>query len=241
MELFIFIFSAIILAETTILLIKSGKNFSLNSNPKRKVYVDTSALMDGRILAVAQTGFIGDDLIIPRSVIRELQLLADGKDSEKRTRARAGLDVVNELERIVFFNTEILQDELDRTPVDERLIELAKKNHGLILTNDFNLGKVAATEKIDVLNINDLALTLRSDFLPGDKMKIKIVAEGSNPKQGVGYLPDGTMAVVDNAAKKVGSEIEIELIRFLQTSAGRMMFAKIAAKPSQKPRNRRSR
>ena len=90
MELFIFIFSAIILAETTILLIKSGKNFSLNSNPKRKVYVDTSALMDGRILAVAQTGFIGDDLIIPRSVIRELQLLADGKDSEKRTRARAG-------------------------------------------------------------------------------------------------------------------------------------------------------
>ena len=151
------------------------------------------------------------------------------------------MDVVNELERVVYFNTEILQDELDKTPVDERLIELAKKNHGLILTNDFNLGKVAATEKIDVLNINDLALTLRSDFLPGEKMRIKIISEGSNPKQGVGYLPDGTMAVVDNAAKKVGEEVEIEFVRFLQTSAGRMMFAKLVPKSKKKPRSRKSR
>lgn len=241
MELFIFIFSAIILAETTVLLIKNLKKPIVNPNAKRKVYVDTSALMDGRILAVAKTGFIGDDLIIPRSVIREMQLLADGKDSEKRTRARAGMDVVNELERVVHFNTEILQDELDKTPVDERLIELAKKNHGLILTNDFNLGKVAATEKIDVLNINDLALTLRSDYLPGDKITIKIVAEGSNPKQGVGYLPDGTMAVVDNAAKKIGEEVEVEFVRFLQTSAGRMMFAKLVPKANRKPRSRKSR
>lgn len=243
MELFIFIFSAIILAETTILLIKNLKKQPLGSNTKRKVYVDTSALMDGRILAVAKTGFIGDDLIIPRSVIREMQLLADGKDSEKRARARAGMDVVNELERVVYFNTEILQDELDKTPVDERLIELAKKNRGLILTNDFNLGKVAATEKIDVLNINDLALTLRSDFLPGEKMRIKIISEGSNPKQGVGYLPDGTMAVVDNAAKKVGEEVEIEFVRFLQTSAGRMMFAKLVStsKTSKNLRSRKSR
>ena len=244
MELFIFIFSAIILAETTFLTIKSLKKTKVGQGSRRKVYVDTSALMDGRILAVAKTGFIGDDLIIPRSVIREMQLLADGKDSEKRTRARAGMDVANELERVVYFNTEILQDELDKTPVDERLIELAKKNHGLILTNDFNLGKVAATEKIEVLNINDLALTLRSDYLPGEKMKIKIVSVGSNAKQGVGYLPDGTMAVVDNAAKKVGKEVEIEFVRFLQTSAGRMMFAKLTStrtRTSKTPPLRKSR
>ena len=224
---FLIILALLIFLETTTLLFLRLKKPVLNSRARRKIYVDTSALMDGRILAVAKTGFIGDDLIIPRSVIREMQTLADGKDTEKRMRARAGMDVVDELERIVFFNTEILQDELDHTPVDERLLALAKENHGLILTNDFNLGKVAKTEKIEVLNINDLALTLRSNFLPGDKMKIKIIGAGSNPKQGVGYLPDGTMAVVDNASKMVGKEVEIGLVRYLQTSAGRMMFGKL--------------
>lgn len=218
----------LICVEVSFLTVKTFKK-SVSSSGKRKIYVDTSTLMDGRILAVAKTGFIGDDLIIPRSVIREMQTLADGKDSEKRMRARAGMDVVNELERIEYFNTEILQDELDHTPVDERLLDLAKKNHGLILTNDFNLGKVAATEKIDILNINDLAMTLRGDFLPGERTKIKILTEGSNPKQGVGYLPDGTMAVVDNASKKIGKEVEIEFVRSLQTSAGRMMFANLVS------------
>ena len=213
--------------ETTYLTVRARQKPLLNNNQKRKVYVDTSALMDGRILEVAQTGFIGDDLIIPRSVIREMQLLADGSDSEKRTRARFGLDVVNELERVIYCNTEILQDELDRTPVDERLIELAKENRGLILTNDFNLGKVAATEHIDVLNVNDLALVLRSEHLPGEKFKLKITTAGSNKGQGVGHLPDGTMVVVDNAEKLIGKTVEIEFIRFLQTSAGRMMFAKL--------------
>ncbi len=224
---FLIILVVLIFLETSALLFLRLKKPVLNSRARRKIYVDTSALMDGRILAVAKTGFLGDDLIIPRSVIREMQTLADGKDSEKRMRARAGMDVVNELERVVYFNTEILQDELDHTPVDERLIALAKENHGLILTNDFNLGKVAKTEKIDVLNINDLALTLRSDYLPGDKMIIKIISVGSNPKQGVGYLPDGTMAVVDKASKMVGKEVEVELVRYLQTSAGRMMFGKL--------------
>ena len=238
MELFILLTSLAILGETTYLTIKnSGKTISTNA--KRKVYVDTSALMDGRILQVAQTGFIGDDIIIPRSVIRELQLLADGKDSEKRARARLGLDIVNELERVVFFTTIILQDELDRTPVDERLLELAKKNKGLIMTCDFNLAKVAATENIEVLNINDLALTLRNEFLPGEKINIKIVATGSNPKQGVGYLPDGTMVVVDNAANKINSEITVEFVRFLQTSAGKMMFAKLSSSKAQPRQSRR--
>ena len=226
------------MAETTFLVVKNLRK-NISSNGKRKIYVDTSALMDGRVLAVAQTGFISDDLIIPRSVIRELQLLADGKDSEKRARARFGMDIVNELERVVYFNTTILQDELDRTPVDERLLQLAKENHGAILTCDFNLGKVAATEKIDVLNVNDLALVLRNEFLPGEKLNVKIVSAGSNPKQGVGYLPDGTMVVVDNAANKINSEITVEFVRFLQTSAGKMMFAKLSSTKAQPRQTRR--
>ncbi len=236
MELFILFLLVVVFAETTTMLIKN-----LHDKPrgggKRKIYVDTSALMDRRILAVAQTGFIGDDVIIPRSVIRELQLLADGRDSEKRARARMGLDVVNELERVVFFDTTILQDELDRTPVDERLIELAKKNHGVILTCDFNLGKVAKTEKIDVLNVNDLALVLRGEYLPGEKLEVKITAAGSNPKQGVGYLPDGTMVVVDNANKRIGETLDVEFVKFLQTSAGRMAFAKIYREKSAARKN----
>ncbi len=218
----------IILAETTVLVAKSRQKPFLSTNSKRKVYVDTSALMDMRLLAIAETGFIGDSVIIPRSVIHELQLLADGKDSEKRSRARAALDAVSQLERVVYFDTTILDDELDRTPVDDRLLELAKANHGLILTNDYNLNKVATAEQIDVLNINDLALALRGDLLPGEQTTVKIVAVGEGAHQGVGYLADGTMVVVDRADKKIGEDVRIELIRLRQTSAGRMMFAKVA-------------
>ncbi|MBR2997056.1 TRAM domain-containing protein [Candidatus Saccharibacteria bacterium] len=230
MEIFILIIVIIILAETTILFIKSNDKININSNTKRKVYVDSSALMDNRLISVAQTGFIGDDIIIPRSAIREMQILADGKDHEKRVRARAGLDHVNELERVVHFNTTILQDSLDHTPVDERLIELAKENGGLILTNDFNLNKVAATEHIEVLNLNDLSLALRSDYAPGDKFDVKITDAGSNRGQGVGYLPDGTMVVVSNAKSKIGTTVSIELTNYRQTSAGRMVFAKLTKK-----------
>ena len=232
MELFMIILLVGIFSETSFLAAKSfGKPFSDARDAKRKVYVDTSALMDGRILEVVKTGFVGDKLYIPRSVIRELQLLADGKSSEKRTRARFGMDVANELERSVECDAEIIPDELDRTPVDERLMQLAKENKGLILTNDFNLNKVAKTEKIQVLNINDLALSLRADYLPGDALRIEITGPGSNPKQGVGHLPDGTMVVVDNALSKIGREVEVEFVRYLQTSAGRMMFAKMKATP----------
>lgn len=227
MELFILICTLAILAETTILVTRTSQKPLLNSNQKRKIYVDTSALMDTRLLTVAQTGFIGDDIIIPRSVTRELQLLADGKDNEKRARARAGLDQIREIERVVYFDTQILPDALDRTPVDDRLLELAKANHGLILTNDYNLQKVAATEHIDVLNLNELALALRAQHLPGERAKLKITVEGSNPHQGVGYLNDGTMVVIDNASDKIGKEVEIEFIRLNQTPSGSMLFAKL--------------
>lgn len=224
----------LILIETTFLSIRVSKKPLINNNQKRKVYIDTSALIDGRILAVARVGFLGDDLIIPRSVIRELQLLADGKDSEKRSRARFGLDNVNEMERVELATVTILKDELDRTPVDERLIDLALQNHGLILTNDYNLNKVATTEGIDVLNINDLAIAVRQEYLPGETFHLKVTSIGSNPKQGIGHLPDGTMVVVDNAHKKVGEEIDVVFVRYLQTSSGRMMFAKMTTIPKKK-------
>jgi uncharacterized protein YacL len=230
----LYIITGLILLETTFLVFRSVSSNKISGRSKRKIYVDTSALMDGRILSIARTGFIGDDLIIPRSAIRELQLLADGKDSEKRMRARLGMDVANELERVVFCNTIILEDALDRTPVDERLIQLAKENKGLIFTCDYNLQKVAATEKIEVLNPNELANELRSEFVPGDKFKLRISAEGQNLKQGVGYLPEGTMVVVDNASTDIGKEVEVEFLKYIQTASGRMMFAKKTQKTQKK-------
>lgn len=238
MDLFIIIITLVLLSETTILLIKSRQTPLINNNQKRKLYVDTSALMDPRLLAVAQTGFIGDDLIIPRSVIHELQLLADGKDHDKRLRARAGLDLVRDLERVVHFNLTILDDELDHTPVDNRLLELAKANRGLILTNDFNLKKVAATEHIDALNLNELALVLRNNYLPGERAKVKIIAAGSGPKQGVAYLKDGTMVVVDRGEQHLGEEVEVEFQRLNQTAAGSMMFASLVAPSRSVPASR---
>lgn len=241
MELFILIITLLILAETTAITVKNIKKPFPSGNQRRKVYVDTSALMDPRLLAVAQTGFMGDNLIVPRSVIQELQLLADGKDHDKRLRARAGLDAVRELERVVYFDMTILDDELDRTPVDNRLLELARTNRGAILTNDYNLEKVAATDHIDTLNLNALALVLRNEHLPGETTKVKIVAVGSGVDQGVGYLKDGTMVVVDHASQHVGEELEIEFVRVNQTAAGTMMFAKPikARKPrTTKPKSR---
>ncbi len=241
MEL-IFIMVAVVLAETSFLFVKAASRTKFTTKKaRRKIFVDTSTLIDGRILAVAQTGFLGDELLIPRSVIRELQLLADGKDGEKRSRARYGMDVANALERVVLADVEIFADDIGgRIKVDERLIELAKAHKGMIMTNDFNLAKVAATEKIEVLNINDLAMNMRSEFFPGEKFKLKINCAGNSPRQGVGHLPDGTMVVVDNASKHVGEEIDVEFIRILQTSAGKMMFAKIDL-PRKKNNNKKRR
>lgn len=225
MELLILIIILIILVETTFLTLKKYKPFRSSG---RKIYVDTSVLIDGRILNIARTGFIDGDLVILKSVLRELQLLADGKDSEKRNRARSGLENVAELERIVEVDTEILDDGEENKKVDEELLKYAKNNKGWILTLDYNLIKVAEAEKIKTLNINDLALAVRTEFLSGEKMEIKITEKGSNRGQGVGYLPNDTMVVVDKAANKIGKNVVIEFVRFHETSAGRMIFAKMA-------------
>lgn len=236
MDLLLLLLTLIILSETTLLAVKTRSKPLITSHQKRKIYIDTSVLMDPRFLAVAQTGFIGDDLIVPRSVIHELQLIADGKDHDKRTRARAGLDTVRELERITFFDLTIYSDALDRTPVDNRLLELAKANRGFILTNDFNLKKVAATEQIEVLSLSELALALRNEYLPGERARVKVVATGSNAGQGVAYLKDGTMVIIDHGKSHLGQEVEVEFIRLNQTAAGTMMFARLAR--SRKPRRK---
>ena len=198
------------------------------SRPNRKrIYIDTSALIDGRILNVARTGFIEGDLVILKSVLKELQLLADGKDSEKRSRARTGLENVSELERIIEVNTEIVDDDENGKGVDDKLLEIAKKNRGAILTLDYNLIKVAQAEKIQALNINDLAIAVRTEFLPGQRMKLRIAEKGANRGQGIGHLPNGTMVVVDKASNKVGKEVTVEFVRFHETSSGKMIFAKI--------------
>ncbi len=227
MELFILIIVLLILAETSFLTVKELKPLRTG---KRKIYIDTSALIDGRILNVARSGFLDGDIIVLKSVLRELQLLADGKDSEKRLKARAGIEAVSELERIINVNTEIFDDGEGHKKVDDELLKFAKENRGAILTLDFNLIKVAEAEKIETLNINDLALAVRTEFLPGEKMEIKITEKGSNKGQGVGHLTNGTMVVVDRAANKIGKNITIEFERFHETSSGRIIFAKIARK-----------
>lgn len=223
MELLILIVVLAIFAETTVLVLRKYKP---TFNSKRKIYVDTSVLIDGRILNIARSGFLDGDLIVLKSVLLEMQLLADGKDSDKRLRARAGLETVAELERVVNVNTEILDNGGRYKKVDEELLKIAKETKGAILTLDYNLIKVAKAEKIETLNVNELALALRNEFLPGEKIKIKILEKGSNRGQGVGHLDDGTMVVVENAANKIGKEIIVEFVKFYETPAGKMIFAR---------------
>mgnify|MGYP003288639840 CR=1 FL=1 len=224
MEYIILLLSLAIFGETTFLVTKL---YRPSFSGRRKVYVDTSALIDGRILNIARSGFLDGDLIILKSVLKELQLLADGKDSEKRSRARAGLEVASELERVININTEIVDDGDGWKNVDDELLKFAKKDKGAILTLDYNLIKVATAEKIATLNINDLALATRIELLPGEKARLKITEKGANRDQGVGHLANGTMVVVEKAANKIGREVLVEFTRLHETSSGKMVFAKI--------------
>ncbi len=213
-------------AEVSYLVINAPRQFSVRRQ-LRPILLDTSVLIDGRIVGVARTGFISGTLIIPRSVLGELQFLADTGDHDKRSRARFGLDVVSELQGLPKTDVQILQDGSKADEgVDERLLTLAKKHGAAICTIDYNLNKVALVEGITVLNLNELAQGLRMAYLPGEKMHLELVQKGQDSHQAVGYLPDGTMVVVEHANKLIGQTAEVEIIRSLQTAAGRMMFAK---------------
>ena len=234
MDTLIIILLLLILAELTYILTKTPNVLGGKVRAGRPIFVDTSVLIDGRIIAVAQSGFISDTLMIPRSVIGELQFLADNADSEKRARARHGLDVVRELQALDMVKVEIFQDgSRAEEGVDERLLKLAKQHGGAVCTIDYNLNKVAQVEQITVLNVNDLAMSLRMAYLPGEKVTLALTTKGNDNTQAVGHLDDGTMVVVEQAKSKIGSVVEVEVIRSLQTAAGKMMFARLVETPKQ--------
>jgi uncharacterized protein YacL len=208
----------------------------------RKSYkiLDTSVIIDGRIADIAETGFLDGVIVIPQFVLRELQLVADSADSLKRNRGRRGLDILQRLQKIASVQIQIVEDDFPAVrEVDLKLIELAKLYEGKIITNDFNLNKVAQLQGVEVLNINELANSLKPIVLPGETMKVFILKEGKEYNQGVAYLDDGTMVVVDNARKMIGKTVDISVTSVLQTTAGKMIFGKwddrVASRPEPRP------
>ncbi len=189
--------------------------------------VDTSAIIDGRIADVCKTDFMEGTLIIPEFILEELQHIADSSDILKRNRGRRGLDILKKMQNDADIRVEIHEQDFDEIKeVDSKLVKLAKVLDGKVVTNDYNLNKVAELQGVAVLNINELANAVKPVVLPGEEMEVKIIKDGKEPGQGVGYLDDGTMIVVDEARDYIGEEIEILVTSILQTAAGRMIFAK---------------
>ncbi len=205
-----------------------GGIFSGERQPRKHYKIlDTSVIIDGRIADVCETGFIDGILVIPQFVLRELQLVADSSESQKRARGRRGLDVLQRVQKMGNVQVEIVEDDFPQIrEVDMKLIELAKLYEGKIVTNDFNLNKVAQLQGLPVLNINELANALKPVVLPGETMRVFILKEGKEYNQGVAYLDDGTMVVVDNAKKMISKTIDIAVTSVLQTTAGKMIFGK---------------
>jgi uncharacterized protein YacL len=194
---------------------------------KRYRILDTSVIIDGRIADICETGFMDGTLVIPQFVLKELQLVADSSDSMKRNRGRRGLDILQKIQKMSGVDVTISDmDFPDVREVDLKLIELARTLQGKIVTNDFNLNKVAQLRGVEVLNINELANSLKPVVLPGEIMKVFILKEGKEYNQGVAYLDDGTMVVVDNARKMIGKTIDVVVTSVLQTTAGKMIFGR---------------
>ncbi|HEY9647537.1 MAG TPA: PIN/TRAM domain-containing protein [Chroococcidiopsis sp.] len=195
--------------------------------PASAKILDTSCIIDGRIEDLLATGFLEGQILVPQFVLQELQQVADSSNDSKRVRGRRGLDILNRLrelyaDRIVIHRA----DYEDISTVDAKLVQLAQDINGTLLTNDYNLNKVASLQRVIVLNINDLAQAIRPTYLPGDTMDLKILKQGKEPAQGVGYLNDGTMVVVEEGGGYIGDEIAVVVTGSLQTSAGRMIFAR---------------
>lgn len=199
-----------------------------NAGPEKHYKIlDTSVIIDGRVADLCETGFIDGTMVIPQFVLKELQLVADSSDSMKRNRGRRGLDILQKIQKMSGVQVVISDvDFPDVKEVDLKLIELARTLTGKIVTNDFNLNKVAQLRGVDVLNINELANALKPVVLPGEIMKVFILKEGKEYNQGVAYLDDGTMVVVDNARKMISKTIDIVVTSVLQTTAGKMIFGR---------------
>ncbi len=199
----------------------------------RPVILDTSVIIDGRIADVAASGVFESRIIVPRFVLTELQAVADSGDRLKRSRGRRGLEVLQRLQAMPKLELHIWDGTLANAPesqgVDEKLVALAQQEHGRIVTNDFNLNKIAQLRGVDVININSIADALKPVVLPGEHMRVRIVKPGESQGQGVGYLEDGTMVVVEGARDKIGAEIQITVTNALQTAAGKMIFGRVDA------------
>ena len=206
----------------------SSKSIAKNSNKQALKILDTSVIIDGRIAEICECGFIEGTLVVPRFVLEELQKIADSSDMLKRNRGRRGLDVMNHIQRDLQFPVKIVdQDFNDITEVDSKLVRLAKVLGGKVLTNDYNLNKVAELQGVDVLNINELANAVKPVVIPGEEMSVSIVKDGKESGQGIAYLDDGTMIVVEGGKRHMGETMDVLVTSVLQTAAGRMIFAKI--------------
>jgi uncharacterized protein YacL len=190
--------------------------------------LDTSVIIDGRIADICDAGFMEGELIVPRFVLNELQFVADSSDSMKRSRGRRGLDILNRMQKSSAINIDIVEQDFAKIKgVDGKLVALAKKINAKLLTNDYNLNKVAELQGVKVLNVNELANAMKPVVLPGEQMVVKIIREGKELGQGVGYLDDGTMIIVDHAQKMLNMNVEVVVTSVLQTTAGRMIFSEL--------------
>lgn len=202
----------------------------------RVVLVDTSVIIDGRITDIARTGFLSGTMLIPRFVLNELQHVADSGDALRRQRGRRGLEVLSSLQKDSKIQVKISDIDVEGArEVDDKLVILARQLNAPVLTNDFNLNRVAELQGVQILNINELANAVRAVFLPGEELTVRVIQEGREARQGVGYLEDGTMVVVQDGDQYIGEEIPTSVTKVLQTAAGRMIFAK----PEQKPKGRK--
>jgi uncharacterized protein YacL len=207
---------------------KSGEEESERTEKvQRWKILDTSVIIDGRIADICQTGFLEGTIIIPQFVLEELQHIADSSDVLKRNRGRRGLDILNRIQKELAIKVEIYEGDFEEIQeVDSKLVKLAKLTNGILVTNDFNLNKVCELQNVTVLNINDLANAVKPVVLPGEELTVQVIKDGKEYHQGVAYLDDGTMIVVEEGREYIGKRIEVLVTSVLQTSAGRMIFAK---------------
>lgn len=207
-------------------------------NTEELILLDTSVIIDGRIADIVKTHFMSGKLILPRFVLKELQLIADSSDPLKRNRGRRGLDVLNKMKTIPNIQVKIHEmDFAELHGVDAKLVKMGQVLNAKVFTNDFNLNKVAELQGVKVLNINDLANALKPIVMPGELMQVKVIKDGKEHDQGVAYLDDGTMVVVDNGRRRIGQTLNVAITSVLQTQAGRMIFARPADEPDRGDKN----
>ncbi len=213
-----------------------------SEEPRMYKVLDTSVIIDGRVADICETGFLDGTIVVPQFVLTELQLIADSSDSLKRNRGRKGLDILQRIKKMTGMHVPITDIDFPKVrEVDQKLIELARHMNAKIVTNDLNLNKVAQLRGVEVLNINELANSVKPVVLPGETMSVFIIKEGREAHQGVAYLDDGTMVVVDNAQRELGKTVEIVVTSVLQTTAGKMFFGRISGENDNSPSRRNSR